>query len=528
MRDVTLRSLFLCCGGNFRLETRRKLESSKVVSFIPNGDYYYQKALRALEKEQVNQAYKYIKRAYDLSPEDPFILLQYGVMLMDSGEFDQAYELIHTAYHLDQNEPEIVFMLAEVSGCMGMLHDAKKYATKYLEMSPEGMYSFEAMDIIDFTEQEPVPIPETTDEDSEKLVAQEKARRLMENGEFPAAIEVLEQLIEKYPDTWAAYNNLSLAYFYIGEAEQAKALLHHIMRETNNGNLHAICNLTVVAYYEKDEEALKQYLQTLSKIQPYDWENRYKLGATLALIGEYELAYKWLHSMKKKGYEGDPGFYFWLAQAAYFTEHEEMAKSAWKNLLQLDPSKEGYEPWAGGDSKNNAMENNREFIIEKINSKYTSDRMYGFYLLKLSPHKQEIIAHPKWINLEKYSEMEKLCLAYALGHEFNEKVQQEQFFVRGMKVAEEIVKQYGAVKSEAIHVLQLWFALFELALQKDYPFKNSKALAAAVDYMFHSALDLKATKKDAAAKYGVSVATLTKYSDELIDFVPNILDDEEE
>jgi len=527
MRDVSLRSLFLCCGGILRLKTKRKIESSKVVSFIPNGDYYYQKALRALEREQVNQAYKYIKRAYDLSPEDPFILLQYGVMLMDSGDYDQAYEFIHTAYHLDQDEPEIVFMLAEVSGCMGMLHDAKKYAMKYLEMAPEGLYSFEAMDIIDFTEQEPLPIPETTDGDSEKLVAQEKARRLMENGEFQAAIEVLEQLIEKYPDTWSAYNNLALAYFYVGEAEQAKALLHHIMRETNNGNLHAICNLTVVAYYEKDEEALQQYLEMLTKIQPYDWENRYKLGATLALIGQYELAYKWLHSMKRKGYEGDPGFYFWLAQAAYFTGHEDIAKSAWKNLVQLDPSKEGYEPWAGGESKYTAMENSREFIIEKINSKYTSDRIYGFYLLKLSPHKQEIIAHPKWIDIDLYNELEKLSLAYALGHQFNEKVKEELYFVRGMQVADEVVQHYSGVKFEAIHVLQLWFALFELALESHYPFKNAKAIAAAVDYMFHSALDLKATKKDAAAKYGVSVATLTKYCDELIEFVPNMLEDEE-
>lgn len=526
MRDVILRSLFLCCGGNYRLENRRKIESNKVVSFIPNGDYYYQKALRALEKDQVNEAYKYIKRAFDLSPEDPFILLQYGVMLMDTGDYDQAYELIHTAYHLDQDEPEIVFMLAEVSGCMGMLHDAKKYASKYLEMAPDGMYSFEAMDIIDFTEQERMPIPETTDGDSEKLVAQEKARRLMESGEFTGAIEVLEQLIEKYPDTWAAYNNLALAYFYIGEAEQAKALLNHIMRETNKGNLHAICNLTVVAYYEKDDDALQGYLEMLSKIQPYDWENRYKLGATLALIGQYELAYKWLHSMKRKGYEGDPGFYFWLAQSAYFTGHEDAAKSAWKSLLQLDPSKEGYEPWAGNESKHASMENNREFIIEKINSQYVSDRMYGFYLLKSSPHKQEIIAHPKWIDMELYTDIEKLSLAYALGHQFNEKVHAEKYFVRGMLVADEVAQYYEGVRFEAIHVLQLYFALFELALQNNYPFKNVKAIAAAVDYMFHSALDLKATKKDAATKYGVSVATLTKYCDELIEFVPTMLDEE--
>lgn len=504
---------------------RKKMNSSKVVSFIPNGDYYYQKALLALEREQFDKAYKYIKRAYDLSPEDPFVLLQYGVMLMDSGDFDQAYELIHTAYHLDQNEPEIVFMLAEVSGCMGMLHDARKYANKYLSMAPEGMYALEAMDIIQFADEEKMPVPETTEGDSEKLVAQEKARRLMENGDFNAAIDVLEKLIEKYPDTWAAYNNLSLAYFYIGEAEQAKALLNHVMRETKSGNLHALCNLAVIAYYEKDEDTLKTFVQTLSKIQPYDWENRYKLGATLALIGEYELAFKWLRSMNKKGYEGDPGFYFWLAQAAYFTGHEKIAKTAWTNLLQLDPSKEGYEPWAGASSKTESMENNRDFIIEKINSKYSSDRMYGFFLLKLSPHKQEIIAHPKWVKIEDYSHIEKLSLAYAVGHDFDRNME-EVYFLRGMQVAEEIVKCYSSVKFEAIHILQLWFALFELAMRENYPFKNVKGIAASVDYMFKSALELKTTKKSVAENYGISVATLTKYYNEIIDFVPTMFNEQ--
>ena len=69
-------------------------------------------------------------------------------------------------------------------------------------------------------------------------------------GDFPEAITILEDLIEDRPAFWSAYNNLALAYFYVGEEEQAKALLHTVLRE-NKGNLHALCNLTVIAYYEK-------------------------------------------------------------------------------------------------------------------------------------------------------------------------------------------------------------------------------------------------------------------------------------
>lgn len=61
-----------------------------------------------------------------------------------------------------------------------------------------------------------------------------------------------------------AYNNLSLAYFYVGDLEQSKAILHHVLRE-NVGNLHALCNLTIIAYYEKDESYLKQLVDILKK-----------------------------------------------------------------------------------------------------------------------------------------------------------------------------------------------------------------------------------------------------------------------
>ncbi|RKJ61250.1 tetratricopeptide repeat protein, partial [Butyricicoccus sp. 1XD8-22] len=153
---------------------------------------------------------------------------------------------------------------AEVSGCMGIVSDARKYAEMYLQMEPDGLYAFEANEILDFVEfeEEFEPIDE---EDGEKFVAQEKARRLMENSQFKEAIEVLEQLIETFPDLWPAYNNLALAYFYTGEIDQAKALLNHVLRE-NHGNLHAICNLAVIAYYEKEEEQLADLVKLLKKI----------------------------------------------------------------------------------------------------------------------------------------------------------------------------------------------------------------------------------------------------------------------
>ena len=88
---------------------RKKNNNSNIVSFIPNGEYYFQKALKALERNEMDTAYKFIKRAAELSPDDAQILLQYSILELEAQNFDVAYELIHTAYSIDPNDEEILF-----------------------------------------------------------------------------------------------------------------------------------------------------------------------------------------------------------------------------------------------------------------------------------------------------------------------------------------------------------------------------------------------------------------------------------
>lgn len=504
------------------MESKRlKAKSTNIVSFVPNGDYYYNIALKAIERDEMDKAYKFIKRAAELSPDDAHVLLQYGILEMELQNFEHAYELIHTAYCLEPNESEIIFMLAEVSGCIGHIADAQKYAAQYIELEPNGAYIEDASEILEFVDYVAEDFDDLDEYDGAKVVAQEKARRYMEQGDFQKAIEMLEQTIEEFPDLWNAHNNLALAYFYIGEAEQARAILNEVLRE-NKGNLHALCNLAVFSYYEENREELESLLSILKKIQPFEWENRYKLGATFALLGQYEEAYRWLRSMSKKGYEGDPGFYFWLAQSAYFTGYEAVAKEAWKQLLQMDPTKEGMEPWATGEGaiSRNSAENHRDFIIRQLSDENESSRLFGLFLLKRSAHQQEIIAHPTMLNVENLSNLEKLCLAYALNYDFNEKNKEEKQFLRFMEVAELITSTNESISLEVAQVLSTWFALGEIAYRNGYPFKNCAALAAAVEYSFHVALEHDVTKKAIASKYGISTATLTKYNDELYEFVP--------
>lgn len=499
----------------------KKVLRENIISFLPTGEYYYKKALDELQRDQYEKAHKYLKRAAELSPNDPMILLQYAILQMEIDNFELAHELLRSAHAIDQNESEIVFFLAEVNAHLGNFVEANKFAAMYLEMDIQGEYTEEAMEILDFTEQEDIVSLQVDTPSGEALFLQEKSRRLMEQGKFAEAVELLESIVVDHPDFWAAFNNLALAYFYIGEEEQAKALLHDVLHE-NRGNIHALCNLAVIYYYEKNEEELEEVVELLIKINPYFVEHRYKLGATFALIGKYEQAFKWLRSLQRKGFEGDPGFYFWLSHSAYFSGYDEVAKNAWKALLKLDPEKAGFEPWLPlkSDSNDATSKIQKEYILEKLEHEHVSERIYGFYLLGKSKHRQEIISHPKWIVVDDLTTMEKLFLANSLGHDFDEKLPAEKAFLRAIAATDLLYDKYKPLEHEDMFLFQMWFVLVERALEKGYGFRNPRALAAATEYMFESSRSKNVTKKYYAEQYGITTNTLTKYINELMQFLP--------
>lgn len=474
-----------------------------------------------MQREQFTDAEKYYKRALDLNPNDALTNMEFGVFIMEVGRFEDAYELLQKADNLNPNNEETTFYLAEIHAHLGLLREAKQYALKYVTLAPDGLFVEEAHEISEFADQEEMYVEEGEQLDGEVIFMQEKARRMMEIGDFEDAIEVLEKLLLDYPKTWAVHNNLALAYFYIGKEKHAEEILYAVLRE-EKGNIHALCNLAVFFYYNRDEERLNSLMKLLSKIKPYQFEQRYKLGATFALTGRYEEAYHWLRSLQKRGFEGDIGFYFWLANAAYFTGRRKVAEQANEALLKLDPSKEGLEPWKSLDEEVDldSYEEDVPFLLEKIASSYRSERMLGLYLVGKSSHLQQILSHPGYINVEELSAAEKIFLAHSLDYSVQVTDAFEKALKKALAICDLLYEQFKPLDQQGVQLFQMWFTLCENGIEEHYPFTNVEAIAAAIDYMFHTARYEKVTKKSIAEEYGVSVATLSKYIQELVQFLP--------
>lgn len=472
-----------------------------------------------MQKEQFEEAHKFFKRAIELSPEDPLILMQYGVLVMEEGRFYDAQKILQDAYILDETIAELVFYLAEVHAHMNLLLMAKSYAEDYLRMDANGPFVDEAQEIIDYVEQNEWVLEE--EEEEEVFFLQEEARQHMQDGDFSKAVHLLENIITDYPEHWAAYNNLALAYFYLGRSEDAHTILHDVL-EHNKGNLHALCNLAVFYYYERKEEELEKLIELLLKLKPYSSEQRYKLGATFALVGKHVAAFKLFQQLHKNGFEGDAGFYFWYAHSAYFAGYESIGKKAYKKLLAIDETKEGYEPWRNvkKDVHLDAVEQDRSFLLKKIQNTYHSERMLGLFLLGKSAHRQEILSHPSYIVLDQLSDEERLFLSVVLKEELYIEEAFELAYIQALETTEILYEQHCPLNTEIAHLFQMWFTLCEEAMDAGYHFRNPKALAAAADYMFQSARYDQVTKTSIAKKYGISTPTLTKYVKELMMFLP--------
>ncbi|WP_040224706.1 tetratricopeptide repeat protein [Bhargavaea cecembensis] len=492
--------------------------NKKIVNFIPNGEFYYQKALRALKRDDTERAHKFLRRAADLSPKDPDILLQYAILELDLGRFEHARDLLMLSSETGPDEPETVFFLAEVHAHLGYLRDAITYAERYADSAPEGMYREDAMDIIEFAEAELYGMPEDEEGDGRLDYILDRGRRLMEEGEFQEAISLLEEAIGENPDFWAAYNNLALAYFYIGETEQAEALLNEVLRG-DNGNLHALCNYAVFYYYKQDAEALEYITSVLLKIRPFLIDHRYKLGATLALIGRHEEAYGWLRGLQRIGFEGDPGFFFWLAHSASMSGDLKVAEEAWARLVALDPTKEGKEPWKQPEITD-TLENDLSFILPKLSDPEEGIRLLALFLTGISGLRDEILTSPDWPDVESLTTAEKLFLANGLGHRLSGNSEAEAMYNRVFEATGLLAERLVPLKEEDAPLLEMWFLICSRAIADGYLFRNPQAIAAAAEYMYRSSKDPKATKKAAAESYGISAKTLTKYVGDLFPYLP--------
>lgn len=393
---------------------------------------------------------------------------------------------------------------------MGMYTEAYRYAKLYLEKDGIGEFANEANELIEWIGINEDDNLSALKEQEELLYMQEESKSLLEGGNYAEAVNILEKMIRAYPDFWPAYNNLALAYFYEGETGKAFSLTEKVISH-NSGNLHALCNLAVFYYYEQQFEELELLLNQLKKVEPMIPEHRYKLGATFALTKQYEQAYFMLRQLHKSGYPGNAGFYYWLAKSAHFTGNEKFAKSAWDQLVTLEPDKAGSEPWNEALEEDELTRNGDTALMKLLRSEDIPERLIAIFFISVSDRKSALLTHPSFKSIEEFSYPEKLYLATILQVEKRQSIHAKMKMDKAHETAAVLFEKHGDAPDKAFALLKIWFSFFQKMVETGGKFANPPAFAAAVEYVWGKESGRHQTQRDLAKKYGISPATLRKY-----------------
>ncbi|MED3750403.1 tetratricopeptide repeat protein [Geobacillus stearothermophilus] len=288
-------------------QLKQSSRKATIVPFIQNGEYFFKKGMKAYDRGDLHKARKYFERAVRLDERDASFALQLALVLSELGEYQFSNQWLFKIIHdLDETMDDCLYFLANNFACLGLFREARQYAEQYLANEPDGEFADDAADLLELLR---LDGSEWTEEEEQLMVLEDRARRLLEEERFAEAIEALEAIVVRYPDVWAAHNNLALAYFYSGDVDKAKQKVREVLKR-DPGNLHALCNALVFAYYLHDQEQVSSLCRTLAGLYPFFHEHQYKLGATFALVGRFDLAFRWLHRLYKSGFRGDGPFYF--------------------------------------------------------------------------------------------------------------------------------------------------------------------------------------------------------------------------
>lgn len=311
----------------------------KVVALKMDATFFFERAVRSLDRFHYDKALKYFRKAVEYEPDNPVNHCNLAGILSEMGNYKESNEVLQQIIEVvDPTMTECYFYQANNFANMEDFEGAEKAIVHYLEQDVNGHFLDEAeemLELLSFELERPATIAGIKSRES--LFEHDKARALLEEGSFTKAVRVLSRLVKKYPDFLAAKNNLALGYYYMGHFEKAMKTIGEVL-DSDPGNLHALCNLAIFYQHLGEHEHLEELLQLLRKTYPFHSDHVFKLATTMGVLGEHETAYLLFRRLLKTGETAnDACLHHYAAVAAHNTGKLADAHKFWQQAEKLDP-----------------------------------------------------------------------------------------------------------------------------------------------------------------------------------------------
>lgn len=223
-------------------------------------------------------------------------LFLYGqaMLLLGDGATDEALASLQEAIRLDPDTAELRFLLAQIYGEQGQLKEARRTLEDLLIRNPESTKALLALGNIALGQKEPKLAVSyfrriMVLEPDNSMVPLQLSIALVRLGEADQAIEVLKQLLQKFPDSMAG--RLTLARLYRDMDLKVLAEEQYRYLIDNLGNvIQAYLDLGFMYENQQDmDEALRLFKEAL-QLNPHDLALRHHLARVYVQMKQYDNA----------------------------------------------------------------------------------------------------------------------------------------------------------------------------------------------------------------------------------------------
>ncbi|MDR6225638.1 tetratricopeptide repeat protein [Desmospora profundinema] len=317
-------------------------QGRKVISLRMDAGFFFERAVRSLDRYRYDKALKYFRLAVEKEPNNPVNQCNLAGILSEMGRFEESNEVLERILQeVDPHLHECYFYMANNCANVDDFEKAEELCLRYLEEDPAGEFAEEAEEMLDMLAYElgRQPRRPKAQPRNASLRKHEEARDCLEAGHFLRATRILEELVEEAPDFLAARNNLALAHYYTGELDRAVDTIREVL-EKDPQNLHALCNWAVLCQHQGETKQRDQLVGVLKKWAPFHLEHTMKLATTMGVLGEHHEAYRLFRQLLKLDPEPDSSLFHYAAAAAFNIGEWNQARKHWRMARDLDPESE--------------------------------------------------------------------------------------------------------------------------------------------------------------------------------------------
>jgi eukaryotic-like serine/threonine-protein kinase len=290
--------------------------------YLRGRDSFGRFIFRTLSADDVNAAIQNFKNAIDL---DPHFALAYSGLgacyanrffkgLGEAEDYTHAETAFSKAFFYDPNVVEARVLMTMIYMARGEKKKARaeiEHLQKQFPNEPPLYFMKGVINRLDGNYEESLKAFEKLsrlDPAARAVCAYNRARIFIYKQEYDQAIKEIERGEKAEPDHPMLKIFRSGVYYYRGDKQMAVDLMSEILKE--HPNMDGIRPLYAIylAGSGKEDEAREQLSDDALAVSRSDHDMAYWVASTYAILGEKDLAFKWLNRAVKLGNQNKPHF----------------------------------------------------------------------------------------------------------------------------------------------------------------------------------------------------------------------------